>query len=447
MGTKQSQTGEEKGRQSQTIKRLTDKTLKKLKPREKWYRVLVGDKPGLSLRVQPSGNIIFRYRYQIKGRRREISVGSFPSSSLKDLNAKYAAYVAQVGKGEDPLKNADGLLTEPTVKNFAAEYLANCEARHLAPSTLKEYRRIFDKYIIPKLGRGKVSELRRRDLSALINYIATQMKNEYAGRITKGAPTQASRVLAVLSGFCRYAVERELLEYNPAIGIKKPGTVNARDRYLTLQEIKTAHDVIREQASREIYEAFMLALLTGQRVSQIAALRLDYIKGDDLEFPAAAMKSGRPHTIPLSPTAKKIIEGRQVDGLAGKYLFPGATGNPHIHADSLKHGLRRRMESLAAAGVPHFSFHDLRRTLATHINKLGFRGLDRAILGHAATGVTEVHYNRYDLHAEIKTALNTWDLTLERTIHGTAGADVLPLAKTGSGPDAAAELEPRAAAH
>jgi integrase len=224
-------------------------------------------------------------------------------------------------------------------------------------------------------------------------------------------------VLAVLSGFCRFAIENELLEYNPATTVKKPGKVRAKDRYLTMDEIKTVHDIISESGTRLIYDAFMLALFTGQRIHQIATLKKSYIKNNWFEFPAEVMKSGKLHKVYICEQTARIIEQRERDGLTNEYIFAGKSAG-HVHPDSLKRALARLMPLIEKAGVPKFSFHDLRRTLSTHFNRLGLKGLDKAVLGHSVSGVTDIFYNRFDLGDEIKRALTIWGEEVERTITG-----------------------------
>ncbi len=423
---------EKRGLKTEKISRLTDQRLKSLKPRNKYYRIIIENSPGLSLRVEPTGTISFRYRYQIDGQRRETSLGSYPHQTMHVLLAKYADHLHRVKNGEDPV--AAGIEDErihPTIKDFSIEYLENCEGRGLRHPTVKEYRRIFARYIlkkhpgIPALSSMKVSELRRRDISLLVNYIAHKMPNTYRGKTTKGAPTQSNRVLAVLSGFCKFAVENELLEFNPAVAVSKPGKVRTKDRYLTMDEIKTVHSIIEESGTRLIYDAFMLALLTGQRLNQIATLRKSYIKNGWLEFPAEIMKSGKLHKVHLCSQASQIIDQRITDGLTTDFILLGV-GTPHVHPDSLKRGLARLQPLFQTAGVPKFSFHDLRRTLSTHFNRLGFRGIDKAVLGHSVSGVTDIHYNRYDLASEIKRALTIWGEAIQRAINGT-GADIISI--------------------
>jgi len=415
------------------IETLNDKAVKALRATGARYDVSTGkNHPGLFLRVSAAGNITFWFRFQVKGRRRKMTVGDYPATSLKKLLSAYNEYADQVKNGLDPIEVKRKETYDPTVKEFSVEYLENCETRKLSPKTVKEYQRIFDKYILkkhgslPSLADVKMSELRRREISLLVNYIAHKMPNTYRGQTTKGAPTQSNRVLAVISGLCKYAIENELLEYNPALAVRKPGKVNVKDRYLTMSEIKTVHDIIEVSGTRLIYDAFMLALLTGQRLNQVATLRMDYIKDDIIEFPATVMKGGKQHKIYLSPQVKQIIDQRKTDGLTTDFVFPGSEKNPHAHPDSLKRALARLQPLTEAAGVPKFSFHDLRRTLSTNLNRLGYRGVDKAILSHSATGVTDMHYNRYDLAGEIKTALTAWCEAVQRAIDGT-GADVIEI--------------------
>ncbi|MCK5680435.1 HigA family addiction module antidote protein [bacterium] len=47
----------------------------------------------------------------------------------------------------------------------------------------------------------------------------------------------------------------------------------------------------------------------------------------------------------------------------------------------------------------------MKKEIATHFNRLGFYGLDKIVLGHAATGVTDVFYQRYPFDDDLKKAL------------------------------------------
>ena len=427
------------------VQRVTDRKLKSLKPKSDYYRVAVTGSPGLSLRVEPSGTIVFRYRYQLAGRRREVSIGSYPAMALKDLELKYSTFKNHVKNGLDPLeekRKSDCNPANKTVSELSVEYLEDCESSpkkrggRRSPATIKEYKRIIDRYVlkkwpgIPAFGEMKVSEINVHNIKKLIKHIATKMPNTYKGKGTKGAPTQANRVLEVFSGMCNFAIDEGILEQNPTSSIKKYEE-KVRNRFLTMgewdeigerdtvNEIKLVYDVLQESGSRLVFDAFMVALHTGQRVKQIAKLRMDYIENGRIVFPLDEMKGRKTHEIYLSPQVKKIIDQRVADGLTTDFVFPGIKPGDHVHPDSLKTALARLQPKVQAAGVPHFSFHDLRRTLSTQLQRLGFRGVDGDILSHSRGGVTEAHYNRHKPIKEIKRALTVWGEEVQRALDGS----------------------------
>ncbi len=72
--------------------------------------------------------------------------------------------------------------------------------------------------------------------------------------------------------------------------------------------------------------------------------------------------------------------------------------------------------------------HDLRRTAATHMRRLGvFREVISAVLGHAPKGVTAEHYDLYDMLPEKTDALECWGRELERLM-GRERGNVVALA-------------------
>ena len=450
------------------IKRFHPSELSKLKATGKRYKVLLpkNNFPGLLLVVTPQGKLNFVFRYQFQKKRRELSLGSWPTKTVPVLRSIYEKARSAVANGIDPLarkeeeqrqKEKENRLKEleetmePLLPSLANDYL-DAKVKTLRPSTITEYRRILDRYVfriwpkVPPLAEIKITDLKRRDIKLLIDHIANKMPNNYLrspkGRSTKGAPTMANRILAVISGLCRYAVEFEMIETNPAHGITKPGKRKPRDRWLTMDEIGIVGRVLNNEAPRLIRDSVYLALYTGQRLSQIAGFKPSWIKEGWIEFPAQIMKGGKSHKIPLTPQIKDLIDLRIKEKLVtGGYLFPGIKDNKHAHPQALKRGLARlfvnperekRIKNrtcwpipkikiippLTAADIERFSFHDCRRTITTHLNRLGFYGLDKIVLGHAAFGVTEVYYQRYEFKDELKKALKAWCVVVDAAVSG-----------------------------
>lgn len=174
------------------ISKLNFKILKALKPAKRRYSIQVKNSKGLFLVVGTNGNINFTYRYQLHGRRRDMSLRSFPAKSLAELNKVYAA-AADVANGVDPLvereREREDKDIDPTIKGLAARYMKNHVAAKLKPVTQREYQRKFNKYILPKIGNKKVKEIRRAKLVAMVEKM-----------VTTNGPYMANRNLALLKG-------------------------------------------------------------------------------------------------------------------------------------------------------------------------------------------------------------------------------------------------------
>lgn len=81
-------------------------------------------------------------------------------------------------------------------------------------------------------------------------------------------------------------------------------------------------------------------------------------------------------------------------------------------------------------GVDYFTAHDLRRSAATGISRLGHGAVVDDILNHKKQGVTRRVYDLYSRAPEIKRALTAWSMAIQREIDGTQ-AEVIPIAQGG----------------
>ena len=91
---------------------------------------------------------------------------------------------------------------------------------------------------------------------------------------------------------------------------------------------------------------------------------------------------------------------------------------PKRRRDRRQRALHVGIDTLNAAlaevqhGLEHFTLHDLRRTMRTHLAALGVRAeVAERCLGHKLRGV-EGTYNRHDYFNERRAALQTWTALL-----------------------------------
>ena len=134
-------------------------------------------------------------------------------------------------------------------------------------------------------------------------------------------------------------------------------------------------------------------------------MRWGEIEGDVLVVPAARMKSGRPHEVPLPPLALAQLPERRGDACVfstGDVGFEGWSG--------AKNTLDRRIADLVAP-LPAWGLHDLRRTFSTMAHERGLAEphVIEAVLAHegAQSGVAGV-YNRAAYREQKRAALTAW---------------------------------------
>jgi integrase len=187
--------------------------------------------------------------------------------------------------------------------------------------------------------------------------------------------------------------------------VRPPVAERSRDRVLTDDEI-----VAFWRAAEAIGEPFgplyRLLLLTGQRLREAAGMRDAEISGDVWTIPAARAKNSEAHAVPLSTAAQGVLAGvRRIKG-AG-YVFT-TNGSSAVSGFAKA---KARLDKAMGEGVEPFVIHDLRRTAASGMARLGIPPhVVEAVLNHrtgTVSGVARV-YNRFTYEAEKRAALESW---------------------------------------
>ena len=145
-------------------------------------------------------------------------------------------------------------------------------------------------------------------------------------------------------------------------------------------------------------------------------------------LPAERVKSGRSHQVPLSPLALDILHG--LPRFSGPYVFTTTSGERPVSGFSKT---KRRLNGFV--GVADWRMHDLRRTAASGMAKLGTPvNVLSKVLNHVSAGahggVTAI-YNRYAYEDEKRQALDAWaGFVTELTAGATSGGEFeLPLSQ------------------
>jgi integrase len=158
---------------------------------------------------------------------------------------------------------------------------------------------------------------------------------------------------------------------------------------------------------------FQLLMLTGARRNEWASARKDWLAGEGarLEIPAEEYKSDRPHVLPLSGRARLIVDELPDLG-SGPYLLSTTDGARPVSGFSKAKAELDAAIQAAGVAVKPWVTHDLRRTMATHMERIGIAPhVIELCLGHALKGVAGV-YRQYQYLPERLAALEAWSLEL-----------------------------------
>jgi integrase len=320
-----------------------------------------------------------------------VSVGL---SAARELARNALRAVAQ---GEDPRvaqlgPEAHGV----TVAEAAADYLA--QRQHLR--TAREIERRLQVYVLPTWGTRPLRSITRRD----VVHLGDGVRERHGG-------TMANRVATTVKALLAWALDRDLIDVHPAARLRLPAPERSRDRVLTDDELRVLW-IAWGVLGWPFGTALKILLLTGCRRSEVGGMRHVEVDLDAALWtvPAARVKSGATHLVPLAPMVVDILST-----MPRMYQCPWAfstTGRGPIRDWS---NAVSRMRALS--GVTDVRVHDLRRTMRSGLSRLGVHfDVAELCIGHRMRGVA-ARYDRYDRLAERRDALERWGAH----VHGIVG--------------------------
>ncbi|BDU76228.1 tyrosine-type recombinase/integrase [Mesoterricola sediminis] len=319
-------------------------------PKEKQYELPTPGCHGLYLRVMPSGEKSWSYRYSILGKSRRVSLGLWPELTCDGAMSKADALRIDVRDGKDPRgEEKTRASLDLTMEKLAERFEEHIET--LKPRTQAQYRYYIKKWITPRLG------------TFLVRLIGLVHLQDFK-RSFKGKHRTANLCMAVVSVMLGWAEEQGLRPpgSNPAKAVKRfPVTV--RHRFLDPSEIGKILDAM-DKWKGPLYPiaAIRLLLLTGARRSEIRMIRwkdVDETMGV-ADLPDHKTISRGDRTLYLPQEAVDIIKSLPQNHLS-EFVFAGE-GKDGTIGSSLDHAWRKIRED---AGLPDVPLHSLRHTWAS----------------------------------------------------------------------------------
>ncbi len=390
-----------------------------------------GDKPlrdggGLYLLIQDSGRHLWRLDYRHQGKRKTLSAGVYPDTTLAVARATRDSARKLLAAGVDPSdhRKAEKLAGEEQAANsfevIAREWLAKYSPTWAA-STGEKIASRFDRDLFPWLGNRPIATITPRELLAVVHRIAD-----------RGATETAHRALRSCGQVFRYAIATGRAERNPA------------------SDLRGALPPIREQAHRaaivdptalggllraiDSYQgefptrcALRLAPLLFVRPGELRQAEWSEIDLTAAEWniPAAKMKTREAHLVPLAPQAVTILQELHALTGRGRYVFPNPrTGSRPMSNNGVLAALRRM-----GYGKDEMTGHGFRATARTLLDEvLHFRpDYIEHQLAHAVRDPNGRAYNRTAHLAERRKMMAAWADYLD-TLRGEH-ANVVPIGR------------------
>jgi integrase len=235
---------------------------------------------------------------------------------------------------------------------------------NLAPSTRKHYKGAAAK-LKTYLAEFDPAQVLPRDVAAIkVDMVKT--------------PNMANRCLSLLTTVFAQAVEWQLVDSNPCLGIKRHSEAK-RSRYMTDSE----YSAIRAHAGPRLQIIMDLCYLTGQRIGDVLAIRRADLTADGIRFRQGKTKTTL--TVVWTPALEAVVaEAKALNkSLAAFTLLHNRKGKaPDYSTVKIQWDKAR-----TAAGVPDVTIHDLRAKSLTDAKREGFD--PTALAGHANKAMTE----------------------------------------------------------
>jgi integrase len=343
--------------------------------------------PGFGIRRRKGGSLVYVVKYRIGAQQRKITLGSVVPGMLAEMREMAATVIAKAKLGQDvqgDRRAAAQVRQAVTVGTLIERYL-EMRRDQLKPRTFIEVKRYLLRQAKSLHGLA-IEAVTRRVLAPLIDDIA-----DTSGR------TAADRLKASLSTFFGWCVERDYIDANPAIGIKRRATGGSRERVLSETELVAIWETCNEDDHGLIVR---LLMLTGQRRDEFGSLAWDEVDFDKCQIvlpgnqpgKPGRTKNGREHIVPLSNVAIAILRAIPRRGNR-KLVFGRGKGGFSGWSRS-----KARLDKRLGDKVKPWTLHDLRRSFATLAaeHDMAAPHIIEAMLNHwsgSKTGIAGV-YNR-----------------------------------------------------
>lgn len=394
---------------------LTETAIKNAKPKERPYKL--SDSGGLYAEITPTGGKHWRMKYRYDGKEKKLSIGSYPTISLKLARVAREQAKEKLAQGIDPSAAKQQAKADRQAQAVEAELLAYTFEQAFNDWHIFKQPSWTEGYSDDVLARGRMYLMPRLGKMALadiepIDVLDTLKRCEQAGKLDT-----LKKVRSILSQVLRYAVGTQKLNTDPSRDVpldvfQKQEKRNHAHQVLPA-EIRRIYQAIQQpyKGSFEVANAMRLLPLTVLRANELCGLEWQEVDLVDrvLRIDAQRMKMKKAHIVPLSQQAVAILENQKAHHKGGDYVFPSPlTNRKPIRIEAL-------LKAMRVQGIDKDTFtnHGWRHSFSTTMNERGFEPhIIELQLAHVLGGVQAV-YNKAQYLDQRASMMQAWANWLE----------------------------------
>jgi integrase len=394
-------------------KRAVDELRSKAKSEGRTLYLRDEELTGFGALSTKAGGCSYFVEYRTGGRgktQKRMTIGKHGALTPDEARKRAKEELGKVARGADVAqekKDAREKLASATFRDLAERYLAMHakSGRYWAEKRV----RLLSLDELKPLQNRPIALIKRADVVAIIDKV-------------KARSHASARVLfSDIRPIFAWALDRAAIEANPMAGMKGPQPLEARDRVLSDEEIKT----FWKAASTEGWpfsSVFKVLLLTGQRREEVAGMRWAEVDLDAGSWTIAKerAKNGKAHTVDLHPETVRLLDPlgeaaapRLMRNAEAEedFVFSTTGRTPVSGFSKTKARIDARMQAILGDKFQPWRTHDLRRTAASGMAALGFQPhvIERVLnhLSGAQGGLVSV-YQRHKYREERKRAIMAW---------------------------------------
>ncbi len=359
-----------------------------------------GRVPTLYLVVAPRGSKSWVQRLAVDGKRRDIGLGGWPLTSLREARDRAFANRKLARDGGDPLvaRRRAGV---PTFEQAAARTFEANRGRWRSSRTEANWTASMATYAYPVLGDRRVDRIGREDV---LRVLTPFWSSKHALAVKVRGRIRATLGWAQAHGHVEHNVAGECIDG----ALPRLAVVKGHHRALDYREVAAALDAIEgATAGLSARACLRFVVLTACRSGEARGATWDEVDLDAREWriPDTRMKGGEEHRVPLSDAAVAVLETVEPLRRPSGLLFPSPSRSGKSLTDMTLTKLLRSC-GLADRTTVHglrstFRIWASERTSAPH-------AVAEAALAHHVGSAVERSYARSDLFEKRRGLMDTW---------------------------------------